>query len=435
MHGPAQLALAFLLVVSASVAAAPLTGPAGEGSAASVAPVGDDRTAKPDLDRGTVAQPPVRQVENSAGYLALPSGGPRTVRFGSVALDVGGALAGDTGRMESRYATLKLREEFAAAGDNRTARREVVGRATARLERRVDALAERERAALAAYNAGDLTTQAYLRELATVHVRAEALERTIAQLYTFDRASGMPVAPGTVARLKAKLVPLTGPIRSRLASAMAGDRGPTRVYVETSETGIVLSMVEEGPFDTEYTRVAYVGSAFDDQWSDRPISIDEFERRLGELYPWVSENKDSADSALTDAPNYLRAGIYAIAYNHPHGAISNRDLTVFYDAGTESVFYEVQRLDVSQLPTTEVANETEDGLRLQVRGTHGDGPLSVNVTDSATGEPVDATVSIDGEPVGSTEQATLWTVAPADAFTVNATYRDRNVSTTVRTFT
>jgi hypothetical protein len=411
MHGPLRVALALLLVVASTAAAAPFA-------------VQSDAEGTSTAD----GLPPVVAAANTSAHLALPDDRIETVRFGTVTLDVGGSLAMDNARVHGRYATTRLREAFAAADDDDAQRRAVVLQSTARLEGRIENLTARERDALEAYNAGDLSTRAYLRELAAIHVTADALLTTIDQLYTFNRAAGTPVEATRVARMKARLAPLTGPVRGRLAAAMEGDSDAVRVYVETSESGFVLSMIETGQYDTQYTREAYFGDGLDNRWADKPLSIDEFEQRLEELYPWVTANKDSSDSALTSEPNYIRSGVYAIAFNHPHGTISNRDLTVYYDAGTQSVFYEIQRLDVDQVPTEQVANVTDENLRIRVRATYSDGPMVVNVTDATTGEPVDATVEVNGQTVGTTARGDVWTVAPRGEFTVTASSGGRNVT-------
>lgn len=417
MHGFVRVALALLLVVGPTAAAAPF------------ATQSDGEATSPS---DTVQ--PVVPANNTTAYLALPPDRVRTIRFGVATLDTGGSLAMDNSQLHSRYATTRLREAFADAGDDEAARRAVVVRSADRIDERIDDLAARERSALEAYNAGELSTRAYLRELATIHVAAESLLTTIDQLYMFDRAAESPVPPTRIARMKAQLVPLTGPVRDAIGGAMAGDRDPIRVYVETSESGFVLSVVLEGQFETRYVREAYVGDAFDDRWTDKPLSIDGFERRINDLYPWVYTTGPGVNTVLTSVPYYERSGVYGIALNHPQGTNSNRDLVTYYDAGTESVFYEVQRLDVSKLPTDQLANETDEGLRVRVRGIHSDGPLVVNVSDATTGERVPATVELNGEPVGSTARGELWTVAPRGTFTVTASSEGRNVSVSVLNF-
>lgn len=414
MHGPLRVALVLLLVVGTTAAAAPFAAQPESGEPSSPS-----------------SAPPVVQSANTSARLVLPDDRIRTVRFGVATLDVGGSLAMDNGHVHGRYETLRLREAFAEAGDDEEARRAVVVRSANRLDQRIDDLTARERAALEAYNEGELSTRAYLRELAAIQAAAESTLTTIDQLYTYDRAVGLPVQPTRIARMKSRLVPLTGPVRNRISAAISGDEEPIRVYVETSESGFVLSIVQVGLFDTQYTREAYFGDGLDDQWTDKPLGIDEFERRLSELYPWVYSTDPGVNTVLTSVPYYERSGVYGIALNHPQGTNSNRDLTVYYDAGTRDVFYEIQRLDVSQLPTEEVATETDDGLHVRVRATHADGPLLVNVTDATTGEQVAATVTLNDDRVGTTARGDLWVVAPRGTFTVTATSQGRNVSATV----
>ncbi|WP_255151030.1 carboxypeptidase-like regulatory domain-containing protein [Halorarius halobius] len=417
MHGPLRVAAALLLVLASSAAAAPLTLQTDSEEVAATAPA------------------PVVQEPNTTSHLVLPDDEMRTVRFGTATLDVGGAVSTDNTRLHGRYSVTRLREAFEAAGDDRAEQRAVVNRTTERLSDRIDDLTDRERAALAAYNDGDIDTRAYLRELVAIQASAEALRKVISQLYTFDRAAGMPVDVTRIARMKAELAPLSGPVRGRLTTAMTGERTtPLRVYVETSETGFVISMVAEGQFSTHYIREAYYGGGIDNQWADKPINITEFSRRLGELYPWVAENNVGSSSILTNTPRYLRAGIYGIAFTHPHGISGSRDLVVYYDAGTDDVFYEVQRLNTDELPNDRLADATDDDLRVTVNGTYASGPLYVHVTDSVTGEPVGATVAVNGERVGTTDDGRLTTVAPREEFTVTASYRGRNVTATVDTF-
>jgi hypothetical protein len=132
---------------------------------------------------------------------------------------------------------------------------------------------------------------------------------------------------------------------------------------------------------------------------------------------------------LTGEPYYYRAGIYGIEYNHPHGTTRNDDLTMYYDAGTQRVFREIQFKNVETIPIDGPTTQTEEGLQLQVFTTRGGGPLLVNVTDASTGNPVDATIRVNGQGVGSTMfDGRLWTVAPRDTFEVEAAVGSRNVT-------
>lgn len=431
MDGPSRIVFALLLAVASSAAAAPVA-PAqptvDEPTPVSNQAVAGSASGQPSVSPTT--NRPVVDRANSTSYLELPHDRLRTARFGVVAIDAGGSMAVDNANIHDRYTKKRLRQAFTAARDDPIEQRAVVNRTTDRVAEKVADLRERERQALANYNAGRISAQTYLRELAAIDAAARSLETTIGQLYTYDRAADLPVPRTQIARLKAKLVPLTGPVREQVRHAMAGETDPVRVYVETSETGVVLSSLSTGGFSTEYVREAYYGDGLDQRWTDKPITIDQFENRLSELYPWTTTNKENADSALTSEPYYSRAGIYGIAYNHPHGTVSDRDLVVYYDAGTTEIFREVQRLDVSTVPTRTIANRTDSGLRLRLHTTYPGGPLLIDVTRASTGEPVDAVVELNGERVGTTQGTQLWTVAPRGSFSVTATSGAGNVTST-----
>lgn len=380
-------------------------------------------------DSEPAATAPIVQEPDTTARLVLPDDARTASRFATVRIDVGGATAVETAQLHGRYRTVRLREAFAAA-ETEAAQRAVVESAAADIAARIDELEQRQADALAAYTAGELSAEALVRELAVIHAGAESLDATVRQLYTFDRAAGKPVSESEVARLKARLVPLQGPVRDRLTASMGSGGPPERVHVTAAENGVILSTVVESDFSTQYLREAYYADGFDDRFADRPISFDEFQSRIESRYTWVFEQNPPIDTVLTSEPFYVRAGVYGIAINHPHGTVSERDLVVFYDAGTDEVFYEIQRKDVTTVPTEPLASNTNGDLRLELRSTHPGGPLRVDVTNTATGEPVAATVLVNGDPVGETREGRLWTVAPTGTVVVTAETPDGNVSAT-----
>lgn len=429
MDGPLKVLVVVALLV-APAAAAPVAAPGAADA------LGRDIGTPQQIDVGSAQQEematPVVNETNTTSYLALPEEEIRTTRFGTVRLDVAGSVGLDDGRLQSRYATIQLRETYNTR-ESRSGKRAVVERTTDRLDGRIENLTARQRTAIRRYNAGQLSTRAFLRELAIVHARASSLADTIAQLNTYNRAANTPVPETRIAQLKARLIPLRGPVRSEVANAMHGNGGsaPTRVHVETSDAGVVLAMVRERPSDVEYIREAFDGDGFDDQFADKPIELSEFRDRVRDRYRWIAEQDPPSDTVLTRQPFYSKAGIYGIRFNHQHGTTRSHDLTIFYDAGTDEVFREIQYKNPEAVPTEEVANETAEGLRLRVYTTRPGGPLLVNVTGATTGSPERATVRIDDEVVGETgDRGRLWTVAPRGSFEVEATVVDRNVTAT-----
>ncbi|MFB6118845.1 hypothetical protein [Halosegnis sp.] len=398
-----------ILVVGSTAAAVPIAAGPSQPSADSVAT-------------------PVTEVANTTAYLSFPDDSVRTSGFTTVRLDPAGHAAVQTARLHGRYATAELRASFRAA-ETDAERRRVIVNATRQVNARIDRLEERQAAALAAYSRGELSTQSFLRELVAVHAAADATTATINQLYTFDRAAGMPVSQSAVARLKARLIPLQGPVRALVAERMAAGDG-ARVHVTTTDSGIALAAVRTGEFTTRYVREAFNGAAFDNQFTDRPLNIETFEQRVSELYPWTWANNRGTNSLLTGEPQYLRAGVYAVAVNHPHGTVGDRDLVIYYDADTESVFYEVQRKSVTATPTPVVAEATSDDLGVRLRSTHPGGPLAVQVYNATTGTPVNATIRLGEEQLGTTGGDRLWTIAPRGVFVVTASTPDGNVTVT-----
>lgn len=431
MRGPLAVTLAVFLalapvVVVPAVPAGPAVGyapdaPGTEPGASGTAP---DTAGGSGLSDTTLA--PVVSDANTTEYLALPSDDIQTERFGTTRIDVSGALAADAGRLDAAFAGRWFDRAYAAA-DSDVERRLVLRLAADRVEERVDRLHDRERDALEAFNARELSTGEYLRELAVVHARAESLQPVVDQLR--NRIAGVEDSPVTEQQLdsfQAQLLTLQGPVRDRVGQALVGDLdAPPRVYVETSSTGVVLAVIDDG----RYVREAYFASARQpgaaDQFREGDQPIEEVQSRFQELYPWAANNSPSRSfgNARLDG-----AAVYPVTISHPHGT-----LTTYFDGGTTDVFLEHQRKDLSGVPTDASVANAADGLRLQVNRTHVGGPLEVRVLDVSTGEPVDARITVDDVPLGRTgADGRLWTIAPPFQFTVDATADGRQVS--VRTF-
>lgn len=388
---------------------------------------------EPTASVADAGQQPVIPQANTSGYLALAPERIETSRTVTVGLDPAGASAVTTARLRGEFETERLRERFTSVASEE-ARRFVIENTTARLEAEITALKSRQQTALDAYNSGEISATAFVRELVAIDTTASELGTTIDQLYTYDSAVGTPVPERDIARMKAELIPLQGPVRDQLGTHMA-DGTPRRVHLTTAADGLVLSTIIEGEFSTRYLREALVGSAFDDRFTDKPISItNDFVPRLEELYPWVFGSDRRSNTALTNEPYYVQAGIYGMAVNHPHGGSGADDLVVYYDADTDAIFREIQRKDVNTVPTESVTTSNEE-YRLVVETTHADGPLGIRVENATSGDTVEAGVYLDGESLGITNRATHWTVAPREPFTVTATTPTGNVTTTVGTDT
>lgn len=436
MDGPrtAAFAVTFALLLGFSPAAAL---PFGTDSGASARPLD---AGSPPVDASTTltgpsatealsastSTPLVTDGRNTTAYLAIPVSEIEQTRFGAAHIDAAGAAALDRAEIEGRYSYLVFTDSFTNAGT--TAEREAaIEVALARLDDRVAAAERRERQALAAFNSGEMSAQTYLRELAAVDTTADELSRSLTQLYEYvDSMRESPVSPARIAELKARLVGLRGPVRDRVGDAMRGESEPVRVFVETSDTGVVLATVTGSEFNRQYVREAYLPAARapgdPDQFrTDRGYDLTAARERASELYAWTFENAGPTSTGLRTGEPYLyRAGVYSVTVDHPHGTATQGDLVVYLDGATGEVFREIQFKDLSEVPTDEPIVNRSAGLSVVVNRTHAGGPLSVSVRSNATSEPVDTTVSVDGETAGSTgPDGQLWTIAPREAYTVS----------------
>jgi hypothetical protein len=425
MDGPrtAALAVTFALLLALSPAAAlPLDAGASSSIPATV-PV--TQTGNDSASRLNATGLPITGQRNTTGYLAIPVSEIERTEFASAHIDAAGAATVDRAEIEGRYSYLTLVESFTAAGTT-VEREAAVEVALARLENRVTAVERRDRRALAAFNGGEMSAGTYLRELAAVDARADELSRSLTQLYEHvDSMRDPPVSPARIAEMKTRLVGLRGPVRDRVAAAMRGESDPIRVFVETSDTGVVLATVTGSEFNRQYVREAYLPSARDPDGTDgfrtdRGYDLGAARERASELYPWTFENAGPTSTGLRTGEPYLyRAGVYSVTVDHPHGTATQGDLVVYIDGATGEVFREVQFKDLSEIPTGEPVVNRSAGLSVAVNRTHGGGPLSVDARSNATGEPVDATVFVDGARVGTTgSDGQLWTIAPREAYTV-----------------
>lgn len=433
MDGPratgVAIALALLLALS-PVAALPTTGGPADGSAATLV-----RDAPATTNATDTTTPPVTDRNGSTSYLTLPSGDVQTSTVATVGLDVGASVAMDDAALRGRYERIRLVEAFQSA-DTVEERRAVLARALERLDERITTLEERERRVLFRYNRDAIGPQTYLRELAAVDAGADALSPAVQQLYQYTQSvDDPPVGAADVAALKARLVGLNGPVRERVEDAMRGETTSQRVYVSTSDSGVVLAAVVGNEFDRQYVREAYfpderAAGAPDQFFRDGQYQLEDAQDRARELYPWAFDNQLAFSvGSRTGAPFLYLDGVYSVTVDHRQGTARSGDLITYLDGGTTEVFREIQYLSLDDVPTADPQTNSSDGLLVQVNRTYAGGPLEIRVRDAETNDPVGATVSIDGEQVGETgPDGRLWTLTPRDPFEVNATARNTTVS-------
>ncbi|MFB6143065.1 MAG: hypothetical protein ABEJ30_06950 [Halorientalis sp.] len=383
---PALLAvLAVTATVAAGVPAAPATG--------------TDTTAAP-----------IVTLQNTTNFLAFPDGAVETRRFGNASLGVTSATAMDAGRFDDRLVVASLERRLERA-PNDTARTQAVEAAVADLRANIGALERRQARAIQRYNAGSLSIGAFLHEMAIVDARARSISTTIdGVLTTAARQPGysLPISLRTdIESLRATPSVYRGPIRQRLGRAVTGDLERVSVYAETSANGVVLARAS----DSRYVREAFLGSQHDPDGRNQ-IDITTAYERVRTLYPWADRNRVTVPSAR----GYGDAAIYRINIDHSHGR-----LIAFIDGATTEVFREIQEKRLAVLPH-ETSVVRGANLTLRVNRTHESGPMSVAVSETDGGDPVDARVTVDGQFVGRTgADGRLWTIQPTGSARVNVT--------------
>jgi len=423
------VALALCCLLSAGAVAAPLSGPAAERSPA-VSPTAG--VAAADTARAVDAQaagcpdaPGIVCVPNTTNYLAPDQASVVVASANDSSLDVSTALSTDAARTTERLRAGTLRAAFESAETN-AERRAVVERFAGRLDNRSTVLRERQREALTAYNEGELSDDAFLRTLVRLDASGDRLERTVGELARYRDRTGADVSDAQLGELYTDLIALDGPVRDRLKAVYDGTQPSTRVFIETSDQGIVLAAIVDRRGQETFVREAHLldarapGSA--DEYGGNPTRVVD---RASELYPWTFDNRGPTQINLKTRP-FGTVGTYRIVKYHPQGR-----LTTFLDGSSHRVFSEYQYKEIDRIPTTTAAKTNESaGMTLTLRRTHEGGPFNVTVTDAETDRPVDATVRVNDWRLGTTgDDGSVRAVTPRSVIvTVVAEYEGRTVT-------
>ncbi len=339
--------------------------------------------------------------------LSLDANGSVASDIDVVTVDAGTATGFGANASAARIETIALRERITSANDSDERQIRILDGLN-EVDKDVVTLHSRHREAIAAYHAGEISGKEFLVELARIRATAAVLEERVLMLDRLaDDTDDLALDDSRVFPVVYDLRTFDGPVRSRAAAALDGEPGAsTRVYVATTETGIVLSTVADGQFVREAFRSDLR------QRDDTSIDEETAQNVTARSYPEVWAATGGSVAGQGSGGTFL----FDLAY--PNGT-----LTAFVGGGTERVFMEQQRVDLAAVSTGEAVTRTLD-LTLTVNRTFPGGPLRVAVTDPQTGEPVDAVVKIGREGGESTDVGTtgadgvLWTVSPSDEFVV-----------------
>lgn len=335
--------------------------------------------------------------------------------FGTPALSVTGTLAAGATGISTAYRLERLDTALSVA--NTDAER----RARIRTEldwatNRTTALVQRERDARDAYAAGTITTTEFLTVVGSVHAAATRIEGFLGgpddnrALYTLaDSYSNLTTR---ISQVNTRLQTVQGPVRERLAAVVDGDRDAVRVHVTVGD-GVMLATRDGDTYVRETVVPGNLDAATTADYGD-PIAF------IGATYPWTKNHSRGV--------SYSLLGQYAVLFSasHDHG-----ELSLYYDPSTTHVFVERQTRRLPQTPASYTTVNATDTTTLSVSEPYAGGPVNVRV-ETASGTPVDTTISVNGTVVGTTgDSGDRWFVSPAGEYTVAATVGGDRVTTTV----
>lgn len=286
-----------------------------------------------------------------------------------------------------------------------------------RLKRQSDDLESRERQAVRAHANGELSSTQLLQTFSRNYREAAVLSDALDDLEErSDRVSGFSLS---VDDEQDKLEMYRTELRSELESATSGRDldDSVSIAIRTSQNGFTVSMLDES-YVREATRFDNRDTTRETQFDDL-IDAYDYTRNL---YPWAYETGTSPSfSELTTAQLYL------IDIGHDQGR-----LKAYLDGGTGDIYREVQVVNENALPVTSTHTDRTDNLTLSINKTGAGGPSEVTVTNTPTGEPASASISVDGFEVGETDdEGTLWYVPPAESYELTAETETTGINATV----
>ncbi|WP_255168997.1 DUF7096 domain-containing protein [Natrononativus amylolyticus] len=368
-------------------------------------PAGDVRSQSAPVD-----------AEETPNRLALE--GEVRAEYRNTGPDLGATLAStdDALRTDRELYALEAGLEDATADEQR----ELLETTHDRLAERLEALEQREQAAVEGHAAGNVSDAELMQTLFANYAEAEQLSSAFDDLEAASTTvSGVSISTQGE---QAVLDTYRTPVRERLEAAIRGDdrRGSPVIVHRTAETGYSLSMIDGERYTSETTRFDNRNTSATDQFEG---SISGAHDRAAEHYPWVFDRPSSTTAGMS-AP----AQLYHIQVAHTQG-----DLRLYLDGGTTEVYQERHHLRLAELPS-EPVEETwiDDGLELSINETPANGPVEVTVTEDGSGEPVDATVSVDGHEMGETGPGgSLWVIPAAESYEIDVDADGRTVNATV----
>lgn len=390
------IAVALLAVTSV------LTG-AAAGPASTAAPEATPAVAPDGSDVRATAEP-----NQSIGVLAPRPGVPNRSTIHGESVNIGPGLELAANETSYRLSTLAAIERINSTRNSAERQRRILDELNA-IEQRAIGLKDEQQRALSAYARGDVGARELLFDLARLDAEARALETRRERIAEWAKqTSDFSVDSGRLDSLERDLETYTGPVREHVAAVLRGEASQTRFYVSTTSDGVVLSAIVDG----EYVRESYRGDLRD--LSGSKLSPEEALNITEQAYVGIWDSRRDTEVVGSELS-------YLVRIAHGRG-----ELSAFIASGNRMVFKEFQRRPLSTIEPSANRSQTRDGLTLTVDRSYAGGPMRIRLTETQSGEPVNAnvTVGLEGsksELVGQTdENGELWTLTPGGRLTVTA---------------
>lgn len=353
---------------------------------------------------GTIKRP----VNDSVSHLAIKSGQINNTTIETAVLDISGSITIDESELRRTYRI----KRFDVAYENASNSQRVVDTALGRAANRTAELQERQKNAIEDYNTGVLSTQAFLRELAAITAEANQTKVLVKHI-------GRETTDNRVKKLKGELDLFTGPVRTRITSALQGDPdAPKRYFVRTSSQGVVLATIDDG----QYVREANLAGGRTGQNTTGSIDDHEVINIINESYPSSREYGIELSGF---------GGHYMYNFDHSYGT-----LTTYVDSSSGEIFYEHQTATISDDHTVRGPQNVSGPIALTTNTTYAGGYMYVSLTKPENGTPVNGTIMVDNETVGTTDTAEndeLYLLQPANGTTITGIVGNKTVSITLGT--
>ncbi len=314
-----------------------------------------------------------------------------------------------------QYRVLLLEEQLDRA-TTAADRQALLANESQALQNRTTTLRAQERDAYQRYTAGELTEQQLVSRLALTSGEARGVSQRLQVLFeAIETTEGITVT-SDLRGARVETATVRTPLREQLVAIVAGADQPQSVAVAATDRGLGVATIDDGTYHAE----SYYGPARGTA-NEVSFSFGEVETQVTDLYPWLTPARISVISA----PAELGEAIWVV-----QGSDDTASLTVYFDERTQEIYLEEQRLQPDAISTIPAVQTVDNGLELRINRTHPGGPARVQVIDTRTGSPADATITIEDYQQVQQSEDGVWIVAPYTQTTVTATVDGRTVNAT-----